>query len=208
MGNHLDEVEELYSENVSEKGPTPESVGWEDESTQKLRFQKLTEVIEHDGPISVNDLGCGYGALYNYLKDDRKIEIEEYNGYDISEEMVATATEAALGSESVCFNQGSELRTEADYSFASGIFNVKLDNEEREWKDHIYQVLDNLYEHSRYGFAFNLLSTHVDYEEDHLFYGCPAQFVDHCLKEYSRRVTLYHDYGLYEWTLTISLRDD
>ena len=51
--------------------------------------------------------------------------------------------------------------------------------------------------------AFNLLSTYVDWQEPHLFYGDPLFWFDHCKRNYSRQVALLHDYPLYEWTIVV-----
>jgi hypothetical protein len=98
---------------------------------------------------------------------------------------------------------GSKLTAEADYSFASGIFNVRLQESEDAWRAHIEQTLDELNNYSRRGFAFNLLTTYVDYREPHLHYGDPCSFFDLCKRRYSSKVALLHDYPLYEWTMLV-----
>ena len=58
-------------------------------------------------------------------------------------------------------------------------------------------------EKSLKGFAFNCLTSYVDYKEDHLYYGNPLFFFDFCKKNFSKYVTLIHDYKLYEWTMLV-----
>ena len=58
-------------------------------------------------------------------------------------------------------------------------------------------------EQSRIGFSFNLLTSYVDWEEDHLYYGDPGVFFEYCKRKHSRFVTLLHDYPLYEWTIAV-----
>jgi hypothetical protein len=93
----------------------------------------------------------------------------------------------------------------ADYTFVSGTFNVRFDAPEPEWREWIEQQLRALTATSRRGLAFNLLSTYVDWQEDHLFYGDPRSFFDFCKQELSGRVALLHDYPLYEWTILVRL---
>jgi hypothetical protein len=38
-----------------------------------------------------------------------------------------------------------------------------------------------------------------------LFYADPRQVLDYCLGRWPRRVALLHDYGLYEFTVTVRL---
>ena len=69
MKELLANVARLYSENVRAFGAGARSAGWKDDASQQLRFQKLLEVIGGEsGGLTVNDLGCGYGAFYKYLK--------------------------------------------------------------------------------------------------------------------------------------------
>ena len=79
------------------------------------------------------------------------------------------------------------------------------------WKDadsHLLRfeklaTLDNLNAFSRKGFAFNLLTSYVDWKEGHLYYADPLFFFDYCKKKFSGRVALLHDYPLWEWTMLI-----
>lgn len=198
----LDSVAKLYSRSLAEHGVTPRGVGWGDEDTHRLRFEKLSAVIaDLRTPVTINDLGCGYGALYEYLSD-RSVTVSHYRGYEISDEMIAEARRR-LPRDGVELVLGSTLSAAADYSFASGIFNVRLERDEESWQGYVLETLDRMHEHSEKGFAFNLLSSYVDYREDHLYYGDPCFFFDHCKRRYSRYVTLLHDYPLWEWTMLV-----
>lgn len=201
----LEQVRALYTANLSEHGTDSRSVGWRDAPSQRLRFDKLFEVVGDEPSISVNDWGCGYGAMFDYLDERLGGRLCSYRGYDISPEMLEAARSATpdpraeyvLGSEPV----------EADYSFVSGTFNVRFDAPEDEWREWVEERIRGLAHVSRRGFAFNLLSTYVDWKEDQLFYGDPRHFFDLCKRELSPFVTLLHDYPLYEWTMLVWTSD-
>jgi SAM-dependent methyltransferase len=192
-------ITRLYEESLAEHGVKPLAVGWRDEVSHRLRFGKLASVIEKSEDVSINDLGCGYGAFYEYLVEVG-VKVTLFRGYDISERMVSLAKQRVPGGD---FILGDAIDQPADYSFASGIFNVRLQESEEKWQKHVEQTLSNLFEQSRCGFAFNLLSTYVDYREPHLFYGDPLYFFDLCKRRFSRSVSLLHDYPLFEWTMVI-----
>ena len=204
VSKSLSRIRDLYSDNIGRNGPVSTAVGWNTPESQQLRFDKLTEVVVDDGEsFSVNDYGCGYGAHLEYLQG-RDMCVNAYHGYDISAEMLATAR--ARQKDFVGYldlHQSTELQTEADYTFVSGTFNVRFDATEEEWKQFILAKLDEIHRQSRRGFSFNLLSTYVDWQEPHLFYGDPMFWFEHCKRHYSNKVALLHDYPLYEWTIIV-----
>jgi SAM-dependent methyltransferase len=195
----LDDVRRLYEESLGRHGAVSAGVGWPDEEAHRIRFHKLTELVDTTDEISVNDLGCGYGAYFGYLRT-RGIAVKMFRGYDISDEMIAKARTFEPTGE---FRLGARLSEVADYSFACGIFNVRLDCNEEEWRRHILATVDNMAENSTRGFAFNLLSSYVDFRRDHLYYGDPKEYFDLCKTRYSKKVALLHDYPLYEWTMLV-----
>jgi SAM-dependent methyltransferase len=94
MSEALSEVADLYSDNLDAHGVSPMSVGWRDEAQQRLRFEKLAAVIDRETRqqgFTVNDLGCGYGAMFGYLDQLGAPRLEQYIGYDISQKMLAAA---------------------------------------------------------------------------------------------------------------------
>lgn len=80
---------------------------------------------------------------------------------------------------------------------------MKFDIEDSLWEHYVKKALFNVNEKSIKGFAFNILTTYVDYKERHLYYADPLFFFDFCKKNFSRNVSLLHDYGLYEWTMIV-----
>jgi SAM-dependent methyltransferase len=200
----LDKIEELYSGNIKSKGMTSKSVGWGSEECQNLRFQKLTSVIgDRTIPVRINDYGCGYGAHLQFL-ESIGIRVKEYNGYDLSEPMLESARQNLLSFKGALgLHQTPDISTTADYSFVSGTFNVCFETDDDAWKRFIITKLDELNHYSSKGFSFNLLSTFVDWQEDHLYYGDPTFWFEHCKKKYSRYVSLLHDYQLFEWTIIV-----
>jgi SAM-dependent methyltransferase len=201
----LDGIAELYEKSLGDHGVSSKSVGWKDEASQLLRFEKLVYVLNQERgseEISVNDFGCGYGAMFHYLDELPNVRLGKYWGYDISDEMLKAARERVTD-ERACFIKSSRVTEVADYSFVSGTFNVKLEASNEVWVEHLKEMLVNLADKSRKGFAFNLLSTFVDWKQENLHYGDPFMFFDFCKRNISRYVSLLHDYPLYEWTIVV-----
>ncbi len=197
------EVATYYSEKLAEHGATPRGVDWNGEESQELRFAKLCSIVDSSGSFSLNDLGCGYGALIDFL--NTKYQAFSYTGLDVSEGMIQAATVRHREKPNVRFFQASEPEEIADYGIASGIFNVRARRSDNEWQSYLEDTLDSLNRTSRVGFAFNCLTSYSDREKmrDYLYYADPCALFDTCKRRYSRNVALLHDYGLYEFTIIV-----
>jgi len=203
MADILADVAGYYSDRLAEHGPTPRGVDWNGEAGQRLRFEQLVRIIDRPKDFSVIDLGCGYGALLDYMRGCFKNF--SYTGYDVSSEMVEAARSSREPDANVRFVWGDKPSQPADYCIASGIFNVKLGWPQAEWRGYIGRTLDILHQGSLRGFAFNCLTTYSDADKlrDHLYYASPCELFDVCKRRYSRHVALLHDYGLYEFTILV-----
>jgi SAM-dependent methyltransferase len=200
-GKNLDQIDNYYSEKISEHGPTPEGVDWNGAASQAIRFDQSAKIIEEDN-FSINDLGCGYGAFNHYLS--KRYKNFQYFGVDLSRQMIASA-QSENKRENTKFTQGSTLYNTSDYSVASGIFSVKLAHSERVWEEYIKSTIRHLSENSRKGVAFNCLTSYSDTEKmkDHLYYADPSRLFSYCKDNFSKNVALLHDYALYEFTVLI-----
>jgi SAM-dependent methyltransferase len=200
----LSEVASYYSNRLAEHGETPLGVDWNGQESQLLRFEQLCRIFEAgEAPPSVTDLGCGYGALLDYLHS--RHTIDSYLGVDVSEEMVFAAVNRNVKVPNARFTVGAEPDSISDYVLASGIFNVRLGRSDDEWFQYLSETLDILSEKSRKGFAFNCLTSYSDEEKkrDYLYYPDPCRVFDFCKRKYSKQVALLHDYGLYEFTILV-----
>jgi SAM-dependent methyltransferase len=196
----LAKVESYYSSRFAEHGPNARGVDWNGTHSQELRFTKLLEIAQGANGFSLNDYGCGYGALVEFLA---RSGIEaRYTGFDLSPAMIEHAR--ASFPDARFLDDKAEL-TPADYTVASGIFNVRLDIPTDAWQEYVLDTLAQLDAVSRCGFAFNMLTTYSDADRmrDNLYYGDPAFFFDYCKRRYARNVALLHDYGLYEFTVLV-----
>lgn len=195
-----------YSEKVAAHGTTPRGVDWNSRESQELRFEQLLKLCEVDPqPFVLNDYGCGYGALAPFMAS--RGMVFTYRGFDASQAMVEAARQllAALPHCTV-LDDPSGLGP-ADYTLASGLFNVKLDTPSERWRAYVLDTLEAIARISTRGFAFNLLTHHADPARMRadLFYADPEFFFNHCVSHFSRRVALLHDYALYEFTLLVRL---
>jgi Methyltransferase domain len=199
----LTSVQRYYDAKIETYGPTAQGVDWNSTESQRLRFEQLLKLCDRDGPFVINDYGCGYGALVDYLSEQGYSF--SYRGFDISPQMVAKARDLQRAKGNVVFVSDEALLTQADYTVASGIFNVKLRTPAAEWEQFVLQTVDKLNRLSSRGFAFNVLTKYSDPElmRPNLYYADPLLLFNHCKTTFSRFVALLHDYPLYEFTVLV-----
>ena len=199
----LGRVARYYTGRLSEFGPVARGVDWNSPESQQLRFEQLCRVLPGKGHFSVGDVGCGYGALLDFLKSHYRDF--HYVGTDVSEAMVAAARQRHGEDPVATFSVGSEPTMPLEYCVASGILNVRMDTSPDAWQAYVERTLALLDRSSTAGFAFNCLTRYADPERmrDDLYYADPGEMFDLCKRCYSRNVALLHDYALYEFTILV-----
>ena len=204
MSANVENVGKLYERNLDKLGEVSSALGWKSENEQLMRFSKLVSSFDlGEGPVSINDYGAGFGDLYPFLKEHCKAEVLEYNAYEINEKVMSVCRDRLSMHEGSRFFTSGDIETTADYSIVSGTFNVKLETSKQEWKEYIFNTLEQLHNRSSKGFSFNLLTSYVDWEAEGLFYANPEEFFSYCVSNFSNKVALLHDYPLFEWTISV-----
>ena len=199
----LEDVANYYRETLTTHGASPLGVDWNGVESQELRFKQLCQVVSEEKSFSMNELGCGYGALNSYL---RSLGFDyQYNGFDVCEDMIDIAVKRYGADNNASFAVASTPSEVADYGVASGIFNVKLNHTAAEWLAYVENTINTLDQTSKKGFAFNCLTDYSDKEKmrDYLYYADPGYMFNLCKSRYSRNVALLHDYELYEFTVIV-----
>lgn len=199
----LKNVERYYSQKIEEHGAVPAGVDWNSEDSQLVRFDQLLKVTSQlTDAFSLLDFGCGYGALYEFMKP--RIGKFNYSGYDISESMIMEAKKS-INDEVAKFTTNIDELVQHDVTVASGIFNVKQNSTEEDWFQYVKETLFKINLLSLKGFSFNMLTSYSDSDRkrNYLYYPNPCDIFDFCKKEFSKEVALLHDYNLYEFTILV-----
>jgi len=197
------DVAAYYSDKLRTHGETPNGVDWNGEAGQVLRFSQLCKIIDPHTAFHICDIGCGYGAMYDYV-------VTHYGdfhfvGVDVSADMVAAARARYQHTTNTTFVHADRPPQPVTYCVASGIFNVRLQHDDTTWWTYLTNTLDVMHASSTHGFAFNCLTSYSDHDKmrDYLYYADPLAIFDHCKKHYAKDVALLHDYGLYEFTILV-----
>ena len=197
------DIARYYTHKVTTHGTTPLGVDWPCVPTQELSFVQLLRLCDFKTPFSLNDVGCGYGAVLRLLaKRHRRLHID-YLGVDLSPAMVLQARRLWHKRASTEFVIGNASPRLADYSIASGIFNVKLNQPEAAWLQFIKTTLSAMHATSRRGFAVNFLAPLREglTAQPELYRARPDLWARHCEREFGMAVEMLADYGMQEHTM-------
>lgn len=210
------DVTDYYTGTLAQHGETPRGVDWSCKPTQELRFIQLLRICSFKASIStslsfsttafsLNDVGCGYGALCGFLRQRHRQARIDYLGVDLSQAMVDSARSRWGHLQNTIFDIANSSLRSADYSIASGLFNVRLNHADIDWEPWVAQTLQNLRSASRVGFSVNFLSPPQPGESSPqaLYRPTVARWKNFCENELQSSVQAITGYGMREYTLLV-----
>lgn len=205
-GQLLQPVAKLFDKSVQVFGANHKAVAWRDPILQFRRFQVfsglMTSSEDAKGGVSVNDLGCGYGAMFHAFADLPPLKNGKFFGYDISSEMLAVARKH-IRDPRATFIQSHVATEEADYSFVSGTYNMKLGAKNERWREYVEDNLVQLWSVTKRALGFNMLSSHNPRRETTLYYADPEHFTEFCRRNISPNLRRINNMSPEEWTIFI-----
>ena len=118
-----DVLSNYYGSKLKQYGHDTRSLGWIP-GGRKARFTALTCIGDLNGS-KVLDVGCGFGDLYGFLRD---LDINvDYTGIDINPEFIEIAKNTYPEARFIaCDFDETLLKEEFDWSFAVGIFTIRI----------------------------------------------------------------------------------
>jgi SAM-dependent methyltransferase len=180
-------------------GATAKGVGWTSEEEVLVRYDKMLAVTQKDFAVlpetpSFLDVGCGWGGQLRRARA-RGIDIK-YTGIDIVEEMIAHARKEFTEAEFI-LGDVFEMDRPAAYDFVvcNAILTQKLSATIPAMEAFSRRLIRKMFELSRHGIAFNMMSTRVDFMADNLYYQNPADLLHWMLTDLTPRVRLDHGYS-------------
>ncbi len=205
MSDPLKSVASAFNARIRQYGARPPGVLWRNAEGQQLRFELLASIfdgVRREEKVTVNDLGCGYGAFFKFFLTLDGPGLDAYYGYDIAKAMIAEAHNQIVDSRAF-FEVNSTATRTAGYSVVSGTYNLILNADAASWEGYVKESLAALWERTEKGLAFNMLNAAQPEIRGGLYYTNPHPFADFCREELSPEVTLIDDYPLNEWTLLV-----
>lgn len=172
-------VNRAYKDRLAAVGPAPKGVFWRDRSTQIARFQALLDLIATVTPIanpSLADIGCGYGAMLDFMQTTPRYRHFHYMGVDMNTAMISISKKR-FPSKKPLFFVGKRPPSPVDFCVFSGTFNLCLTMDISLWNDYIFTNLNSCWNYSRYGLVLNLLCAPQTQIKNQIFYAERQRFV-------------------------------
>lgn len=195
-----------YEACLDSHGDNFKGVDWPNPQDLHTRFAVMLEVLKSTTGVSILDFGCGNGLLYEYLQSNALSGVR-YTGLDISEKFIELCRRKYPEVDFICQDVVQEpLGAQYDYIICNGTFTEKLSLSHANMFAFMKQVLLTLFDSASKGIAFNVMSTHVDYQRDDLFHLSHDSLANFIVKHLSRDYLIRCDYGLYEYTTYVYKR--
>ena len=153
------QISNIYNKRFDIYNNTPKGVFWNSKLSQDLRLNIiLNEILNNSKSFnfSIADVGCGYGRLYEIIKErklDRKVQ---YHGFDINQKLI----EFCKNNEdfkNVKFTISTFPCNYTDYVIMSGTYNLTPTNNVYLWEDYIIENLTSNWKLVKKAMIFNCL---------------------------------------------------
>ena len=198
-----------YERRLASHGYCAEGVFWASAGNQQKRFAALAKAADmllsgRQGPFSLADIGCGYGALFSWLQSQGLASRFGYYGVDLSPQMIA-ACKIRFPRHKALFSNGRLPPKNVSVAVLSGTFNLCLPESRHDtatssrkhwfgrllrradpaimarsqaeaWQLYILDQLAAIWPLCRHGMALNLLAAERPVIRGGIFHTAPAQF--------------------------------
>jgi 2-polyprenyl-3-methyl-5-hydroxy-6-metoxy-1,4-benzoquinol methylase len=199
-----------YEKTFDKYGATSAGVDWGTDTAKVIdRYERMLKIIDKNDHQhkSLLDVGCGYGGLLSYIESQNLLI--DYTGIDVAENMI---NHAMLKHKNVTFILGDIFEVnfdkKFDYIVCNGLLTQKLDTSIRDMHNYVQQLIKKMFSLCNLGIVFNLMSTHINFFSDNLYYHNPVEMLAWCFCEITNYIKLDHSYplnskcnGAYEYTV-------
>lgn len=203
---YKDTISKHYDSSLTQFGATHKGLNWPNQNDIDLRYKIMLELIDSFLDLqkfSLLDLGCGFGGIIPHIEkkfDKYKID---YCGIDISNKMILEAKKKYpdyIFKKFDLLTDKSDVEQKYDFIIMNGVFTVKYEVDNTVMFEKFKNYLLKASNICTKGFAFNVMSTNVDWMRDDLFYLSYDSLADFLTKNISRNFVFRSDYNLYEFT--------
>ena len=152
-------ISNIYKSRFYKYLNTPKGVFWNSKLSQDLRLNIILDKITNNHPpsmISIGDVGCGYGRLFEIIKERKLDNKVQYSGFDINKEMILFCKNQKRFKKGT-FGISTCPSQNVDYVVMSGTYNLTPINSVEMWEDYILENLKSNWNYAKKALIFNCL---------------------------------------------------
>jgi len=168
-------LNKIYSKNFYLNGRNPKGVFWNSDFNQIKRIEELLDLIlkfpKGKKKLNIADVGCGYGAMYFFIKNKIKFKDILYQGIDINQNLINDCN--SIFKDDSNFFIGDRPIHCVDYCIMSGTYNYTPTRKIKTWENYILLNLVNCLKMSKKGIVFNLQYSYPAKIKNNIFYADP-----------------------------------
>jgi SAM-dependent methyltransferase len=153
------QISSIYKDRFYKYYNTPKGVFWNNRMSQDLRLNIFLDKITDNSPlniISIGDVGCGYGRLFEIIKERKLDNKIIYSGFDINKEMVLFCKNNEYFHK-ISFEIGTFPTQNVDYVVMSGTYNLTVIKNITIWENYIIENLKSNWNYAKKALIFNCL---------------------------------------------------
>ncbi len=153
------QISNIYNKRFDNYNNTPKGVFWNSKLSQDLRLNIILDKIlriAKSEEFSIADIGCGYGRLYEIIKERNLDGRVQYYGFDINKNLI-NFCKNNKDFENVEFAINALPFKNTDYVVMSGTYNLTPTNNISLWEDYIIKNLTNNWKLVKKAMIFNFL---------------------------------------------------
>ena len=153
------QISNIYNKRFSNYNNTPKGVFWNSKLSQDLRLNIILDKIlniSNNNKFSIADIGCGYGRLYEVIKERNLDGKVQYYGFDINQKLI-NFCKNNKDFKNVEFAISALPFKKTDYVFMSGTYNLTPTNNILLWEDYIIKNLTSNWKLVEKAMIFNCL---------------------------------------------------
>ena len=190
--NDIKRINEFYNKLISDHGCNPQALSWNNDYTQKIRFIALTQIYNLDNK-TILDVGCGFGDLYDLLKE--KYKDFKYTGIDVLPNMIQNAKKKHPNIDFIETEYSKYEGDKYDIILSSGALSFKILN----YKDYYFGMIEKMYKESKIATGFNMLNikNHID-DDTFIAYSLPEVY-EFC-SSLTEKIIIRQDYLPHDFT--------
>ena len=166
------QISNIYKNRFYQHHNTPKGVFWNNKLSQDLRLNIILDKIRANSQpiiVSIGDVGCGYGRLFEIIKERKLDNIIRYSGFDINKEMILFCRKQKQFKK-ISFKIRAYPSEIVDYVIMSGTYNLTPIKNINIWENYIVQNLKSNWDFTKKAMIFNCLINQERKIKNNLYY--------------------------------------